>query len=93
MMAADPERFGDRAGEVVTALEQINGRGRDDARRAAQLLDRARTWTDDGQLSPATMPLLDAVLAPLAAEAGSDGDGGDEGGDGNGDGDEGGDGD
>ena len=70
-MVQDPALFGVHTLEVVSMLARIDGRG-NDAKQAADLLDRVDRWVDDGELDESAADLLRGVLAPIAERRGKD---------------------
>jgi len=70
-MVQDPMLFGVHTLEVVTALARIDGRG-NDAKQAADLLDRVDRWVDDGEVDESAAELLRAALTPIAERRGDD---------------------
>jgi hypothetical protein len=64
-LAADPGRYGSRAGAVIERLEKL-GRGRKASERAADLLADAEAWVASGELDPAVLAMLGPVLTPIA---------------------------
>ena len=72
-MVQDPTLFGLHTFEVVTALARIDGRG-NDAKQAADLLDRVDRWVDDGEVDESAAELLRAALTPIAERRGDEDD-------------------
>jgi serine/threonine-protein kinase len=79
VLSADPARYGPATPEVIASLGEIKNRGRKSRERAAELIDAAHAWTEDGQLSAEAIGLLEAVLGPLVGDGGGDEDGDDDG--------------
>ncbi len=71
-MVQDPTLFGVHTLEVVSMLARIDGRG-NDAKQAADLLDRVDGWVDDDEMDESAADLLRAALAPIAERKGDDG--------------------
>ncbi len=67
LLDAAPELFGEHADEIRGELDKIDGKARDDPKRASHLLDQARRWTDDGELDPVALTVLRLVLEPIAS--------------------------
>ena len=76
MLQANPDTFGPRAEDVISDLDKIRGNGRNAERRAAEALEHAAEWVDDGELDPAVLAMLEPVLTPIAGDPG-DGEGDD----------------
>jgi hypothetical protein len=72
VFSADPARYGPATPEVIDRLGGIDNRGRKSRDRAAELLDAADGWTEEGQLSDEANGLLDSVLAPLVGDGDDD---------------------
>jgi eukaryotic-like serine/threonine-protein kinase len=73
-LQADPDAFGRRADEVIRDLEKIS-RGEGDVEgRTTDLLTDAAEWVDQGELDPAVLAMLDAVLVPPASDNDEEGD-------------------
>jgi serine/threonine-protein kinase len=85
-LQADPTAYGQHTAEIIAELIKIE-QGDNPEERAAALLDTVRQWVDSGEQTPATLTLVEQVLAPLAAAgAVDDGQGGGGGGNGGGNG-------
>ena len=65
-LEANPDQFGSAAGDVVKELGKIGGNGQSAERRAAELLEQAAEWVDNGELDPAVLAMLEPVLGPIA---------------------------
>ena len=70
-MVQDPTLFGVHTFEVVSVLARIDGRG-NDAKQAADLLDRVDRWVDDGEIDESAADLLRGALTPIAERRGDD---------------------
>jgi serine/threonine-protein kinase len=68
-MVEDPTLFGAHTFEVVAVLARIDGRG-NDAKQAADLLDRVDNWVEDGEVDQSAADLLHAALGPIAEQRG-----------------------
>ena len=75
LFAADPARYGQRTGELIDRLGEIDNRGRKSRDQAAKLLDDAAKWVDNGELTAEAYALLEPVLAPLADQGNGNGNG------------------
>ena len=73
LLDGDPGLFGERADQLRRDLERIADDRGDGPRRASRLLEDARRWVQEGELSPDVLPLLDQLVGPLASDPG-DGD-------------------
>jgi serine/threonine-protein kinase len=73
-MVQDPTLFGAHTFEVVAMLARIDGRG-NDAKQAADLLERVDRWVEDGEVDQSAADLLHAALGPIAAEGNGDKEG------------------
>lgn len=73
-LQANPGAFGPRADDVIKELGKIEGNGRSGSRRAAELLDKAAEWVEDGELEHAVLSRLEQVLGPIVAPADDDDD-------------------
>jgi hypothetical protein len=77
-LALDPGFYGERSADLADELAEVDGR----PDRARRVLERAEAWVEDGELSPAVLPLLHVMLDGLANSddgATGNGNGGDEG--------------
>jgi len=76
-LEANPDQFGSAAGDVVKELGKIGGNGQSAERRAADLLEKAVEWVDNGELDPAVLAMLEPVLGPIAGSGDNEEDGDD----------------
>ena len=74
LLDGDPGLFGERSDQLRRDLERIADDRGDDPRRASRLLEDAREWVQEGELSPDVLPLLDQLVGPLASDSGDDED-------------------
>ncbi|MDQ3469031.1 MAG: hypothetical protein M3487_04575 [Actinomycetota bacterium] len=77
LIEADPAAFGEVADNLVDQLRQVEeSAGRQQARRAADLVADIEEWGADGRLEPGVAALARPLLEPLAVGPGNDGDNG-----------------
>jgi eukaryotic-like serine/threonine-protein kinase len=68
LLDAAPGLFGEHADEIRNELDKIDGKRRDDPRRAGHLLEQAQGWAEDGELDPVAFTVLRLVLEPIAGD-------------------------
>jgi len=67
LLSAGPEDYGKKGRDLLDKLQELQReRGRDQAKKAADLIEDIDDWVDDGELNAAIAAQARQLLEPLA---------------------------
>lgn len=75
LLSAGPEEYGKKGPDLLDKLQEVQReRGRDQAEKAADLIEDIDDWVEDGELDPAIAERARQVLVPIADRGEGDSD-------------------